>query len=544
MEDSAFEDEQWLVLRNGAFVQLTELLYRIAEQADGNRTLEEIAQRVSATIRRAVSADNVRQLVREKLIPLGLVVKADGTVVETAGGDGTESARSPLQVNMRMAMIPAGVIEAPASVFQVLFWTPIFFGLIAIGLLAMAWLFFIHGLAQSFSGAINEPWLILVLLPVIVASAFFHEFGHAAALKYGGGKVRGMGAGFYLMYPAFYTDVTDNYRLPRWSKVRTDTGGFYFHLIFALGVMALYLFTRQEFLLLVVFFIVLQIVHQSLPFVRLDGYWTLADLTGMPDLFSQMGPFLRSLLPIPGWRGRKLPPIKFWVKLVFILYILITIPLLLFLAFLMITRAPSVLATAWTSFLEQAARLGEAIGTGDWLTALASGVGILVLLLTTAGFAFFVFKLVKGVIGRIWSWGEGSVLKRTGSVAVLGGLAVLLIFLWAPPGPITGERGGLLFGTLSPFEPIRPGDRWTVQESFGGSAPDDFIAPAIPYAGGAEDAAPHGATPAASPAPGDGSEPQPTADAGGDTQPTPAPAEATPEPETPPSATPAETLAP
>ena len=52
--------------------------------------------------------------------------------------------------------------------------------------------------------------------------------------------------------PAFYTDVTDNYRLGRWARVRTDLGGFYFNLIFNLALMGVYLLTRQAFLLLAV----------------------------------------------------------------------------------------------------------------------------------------------------------------------------------------------------------------------------------------------------------------------------------------------------
>ncbi|MBA3445542.1 MAG: hypothetical protein H0T58_11920, partial [Gemmatimonadales bacterium] len=87
----------------------------------------------------------------------------------------------------------------------------------------------------------------------------FHEFGHASALRYGGGRVRGMGAGFYLIYPAFFTDVTDSYRLGRWARVRTDLGGFYFHLTFALGLIGLYWVTGQEFLLVVVLLINLDI---------------------------------------------------------------------------------------------------------------------------------------------------------------------------------------------------------------------------------------------------------------------------------------------
>ena len=40
----------------------------------------------------------------------------------------------------------------------------------------------------------------------------------------------------------------------------------------------------------------LEIIHQLLPFLRLDGYWTLADITGVPDFFSQMTAFIRSAL--------------------------------------------------------------------------------------------------------------------------------------------------------------------------------------------------------------------------------------------------------
>ena len=72
-----------------------------------------------------------------------------------------------------------------------------------------------------------------------------------------------MGAGLYLVYPAFYTDVSDNYRLPRGARLRTDLGGFYFNMIFALGAMALYVASGQEFLLLIVVLINLEIIHHG-----------------------------------------------------------------------------------------------------------------------------------------------------------------------------------------------------------------------------------------------------------------------------------------
>ena len=68
--------------------------------------------------------------------------------------------------------------------------------------------------------------------------------------------------------------------------MRTDLGGFYFHLIFALGLVGIYLSRGWEFLLLVVLLINLDIIHQGTPFVRFDGYWALAELTVIPDFLA------------------------------------------------------------------------------------------------------------------------------------------------------------------------------------------------------------------------------------------------------------------
>ena len=51
--------------------------------------------------------------------------------------------------------------------------------------------------------------------------------------------------------------------------------------------------TRWDALLLVVATQILQMVRQLTPLVRFDGYHVLADLTGVPDLFSRIGPTLR-----------------------------------------------------------------------------------------------------------------------------------------------------------------------------------------------------------------------------------------------------------
>ena len=41
----------------------------------------------------------------------------------------------------------------------------------------------------------------------------------------------------------------------------------------------------------------IQMLQQLIPVVRFDGYYVLADLAGVPDLFARVGPVLRSLRP-------------------------------------------------------------------------------------------------------------------------------------------------------------------------------------------------------------------------------------------------------
>ena len=106
-----------------------------------------------------------------------------------------------------------------------------------------------------------------------------------------------MGAGLYLVWPAFYTDVTDSYRLGRAGRLRIDLGGLYFNAIVAVAITGVWWATGWDALLLVVATQMLQMVRQLAPLVRFDGYHVLADLTGVPDLFSHIKPTLLGLLP-------------------------------------------------------------------------------------------------------------------------------------------------------------------------------------------------------------------------------------------------------
>jgi len=208
---------------DGQIIQLTNLLYTVLERVDGQRDEEAIAEEVSHELQRGVSAGNVRMLLDEKLRPLGLVCAPDGTSPKLEKPDPL------LALKFRTAIIPAHLSQPIASFFKPLFWPPVVIAALVALVAFDAWLFLGHGVAQGFREALYQPTLLLLVLGMVIVSAAWHEFGHAAGCAYGGACPGAMGAGIYIAYPAFYTDVTDAYRLNRGGRLRTDLAGVYFN---------------------------------------------------------------------------------------------------------------------------------------------------------------------------------------------------------------------------------------------------------------------------------------------------------------------------
>jgi len=407
MQGTGYQDQQWLIDRDGRFLQVTELLYRVAEQADGSRALEDIAARVTATTDWSVSADNVRQLIEQKLVPLGVIAAPGDPRSAQDRASRAGKGRSPLELGMRARVLGPRIIAPIAKFLRHLHAPPLVVPVIAGAVAAHIWLFS-HGIGGAVTDVVLRPRLLLVVLVLVVASAVFHEFGHASALTYGGGRARGMGVGMYLIYPVFYTDVTDCYRLGRRARVRVDLGGIYFHLIFAVAVIALSLVTGQEWLLLAAVLIDLEILRQFTPVVRLDGYWLLADLTGVPDFFSHMGPFLRSVLPVRRWRRGRLPALTPLVNVAFATYIAVTIPVLALLSVVMVRHMPGIVATVVHSFEAQSTAFSAAATDGKIAEAALRFTEMAILALPLMGVANLIYAL-----GRL-----ASTAARTGGPAL------------------------------------------------------------------------------------------------------------------------------
>jgi hypothetical protein len=361
---------------------------------------------------------------------------------------------------MRTRVLGPGVVEPIARLLQIFFAPAVVIPLLVVMAVAHGWLYFVHGVTDSLRATVYTPGGLVLALALMVISGAFHEFGHAAGLQYGGGRVRGMGAGVYLIYPTFYTDTTDAYRLGRMARLRTDLGGIYFHLIFALGVMALYFASGQEVLLAVVVLINADILYQLMPYVRLDGYWMVADLTGIPDMFSGARPFLRSALPGAAAEGSKLPRLKPWVKVVFIAYMVLTLPVLGVFFLLMVEGAPRLMTIGWDAFNYQIRLFAIGWNTGDLLLLAAVTSQMLLLALSLLGLTYALSNLVRPLFSALWKWGKPTPARRVAFALGTAGIIASVGFLWFPWLPFsalpTGPAGTESFAIADRTHVQRP----------------------------------------------------------------------------------------
>jgi putative peptide zinc metalloprotease protein len=443
MRGSGYQQGQFLVRRaDGQTIQLTGLLYRVLEAIDGRRDHEAIAAHVSAATGRLVTADNVRQLLATKLGSLGLLRLADGSEPQV------RKQNPLLALRFRYVVTDPEVTRRITRPFAVLF-TPLLVALLLAAFAAVAWwVLFTKGLASATHEAFAAPSLLLLVVAVTVVSAGFHEFGHAAACRYGGATPGAMGAGLYLVWPAFYTEVSDSYRLGRAGRVRVDLGGLYFNAIVAVAMYGVWALTRFDALLLVVAAQILQMVRQLAPFVRFDGYHVLADLTGVPDLYHRIGPTLKGLWP-GNWGKPETKVLKPWARTVVTVWVLVVVPLLLLSVAVMAVAMPRVAATAWASLGRETREIAAAFADGD-LPAIGVGLlSVVAIALPLFGMAYLLLRLLRRVVAGVRRWAAGS--RRRSAVAAVAAAAVAaaLTFLWWPnPNtyrPIQAyERGTLM----------------------------------------------------------------------------------------------------
>jgi putative peptide zinc metalloprotease protein len=432
LKDSGFAEPRSLIRRaDGQVIQLSRLLYLVSCLMDGTRGPEDIASAVSAELGRTLTVEQVRYLITGKLAPLGIVAGQDAPAPPTA---------SPLlALRARVTLLPERAACAAGTFLRPLFHWPVIVAVIFSVAALDFWIFTTHELAPAFRQVLNDPVDLLLVAGLTIASALFHECGHAAGCRYGGARPGRIGAGIYLVWPAFFTNVTDAYRLSRAGRLRTDLGGLYFNMIFMLVLAAFYTVTSVPILLLVIVITHLEMLEQLLPFVRFDGYFILSDLVGVPDLFARVVPVLRSCLS--RWPGDSRGPsdprakgLRRGARIVITVWVLCVIPMLALTLGYILLRLPDVNRALWRSSSHAAHLAGVALAGHRYAAATLDALGVALAFLSIVGSVYVAAGLVRRAVAIGHRWSAGRPRRRF--LALLVGLAcvVPLSIVWAVQG--------------------------------------------------------------------------------------------------------------
>jgi putative peptide zinc metalloprotease protein len=397
-QGSGFAEPRYIVRRgDGQVIQLPRLLFLLASALDGARDLEQVAGVLSGEFGKVVAAHQVLYLIDNRLRPVGIMAADPLGAGSDAAVKVAVKSDPLLALKFRVGVVPERAVWRIAGFFSPMFWPPVIAAWLA-AFVGLDVVMIVQGgfgkIVPSALALIYQPALTLLVLGLILVSAAFHECGHVSACRYGGAKPGVMGFGLYLVWPALYSTVTDSYRLGRIGRLRTDLGGVYFNAVFIAGMSLAYIQTGAPWLLVAIVALHIETATQFLPMIRLDGYYILSDLIGVPDLFSRMGPVLASVIP-----GRPTHPrvleLKPWVRRTITCWVLIVVPYLAYWLIGFLIVIPRVLPAVWRRLMQLSHAVGAAANGGHLAEVALGCVQIFLLLLPWVGTVLLLSMMVR-----------------------------------------------------------------------------------------------------------------------------------------------------
>ncbi len=144
--------------------------------------------------------------------------------------------------------------------------------------------------------SLDQAGLTLGIM-IFLASALWHELGHAATLQAEGYEPGGLGLGMLYVLPVLFVDVTPVALLPKAGRLRVNLAGPLFQLAFAAVCQAVWLWLPLSPLWMAGFRVAagsatLAVSWSLWPFIRSDGYWLVCDALGISGLDRALPPGL------------------------------------------------------------------------------------------------------------------------------------------------------------------------------------------------------------------------------------------------------------
>jgi len=152
--------------------------------------------------------------------------------------------------------------------------------------------------ASQFVDFVSFQGFLFFLFTLILVK-IAHEFGHAFVAKRYGCNVPVMGVAFLVLWPMFYTDTNESWKLEKKSeRFNIARAGLAAELIIAAFATLTWNlvppgFVRDMTFVMATITWVSSLAINASPFMRFDGYYLLSDFLGIPNLHERSGNIAR-----------------------------------------------------------------------------------------------------------------------------------------------------------------------------------------------------------------------------------------------------------
>lgn len=299
--DTSASETMYQVTLGVRRVQINERTSELLQHLVSAKTAAELFDELAGTLQDASDGASRLQTALDSLLKRGLVLEVD------AKGDplpetpdhilGRGKRQHPLALHIRL--LSREQILPVSSVLKHLFGERVFQCLIAF-IVISHFIFFLNDQVLHKYGThlvhLSSPGAWALIVCCVYLSVLFHELGHCAACEYYGVKHGEIGAGLLFIYPVFYADVAECWLLPRLRRAIVDSAGIYFQLLVSGVAGLIWVLTGDSLLRIFIYSTVLTAAFNMNPFLRMDGYWLLADLSGVPQLYKAGRDALRYIM--------------------------------------------------------------------------------------------------------------------------------------------------------------------------------------------------------------------------------------------------------
>ena len=157
-------------------------------------------------------------------------------------------------------------------------------------------IFFIFNLIVFFSNKNQSLKSIpdgIIWTFILMFVLLLHELGHTVSAQKYDVKVRELGFGIYTIFPVFYVDLGESWKLNIEKRIIINFSGIFFQLLLGCCFYGLFILYKTPILINIFHTNFIIIILNLNPFLKFDGYWIVSDLLNEKNLMKKSSNILR-----------------------------------------------------------------------------------------------------------------------------------------------------------------------------------------------------------------------------------------------------------